>query len=97
MDQELEDQIDEILHKATKDIKAKISRVVSKHQNKLLKDQAKELKSGVAPSTRKVAAAPSSGTSRKSSKVAPAPTASKKSSKKDYKYSDSDSDGYYSD
>lgn len=96
MDKELEDQIDEIIVKATKDLKTRIARVVIRHQTKLLKDQARDIKSGGAPSgqskgntTRRQ---DSSSNDRKNTKP---PPSSKKSSKKEDKY-DSDSDGYYS-
>ena len=90
MDRELEEQIDELIQKATKDLKTRICRVVIRHQNKLLKDQARELKSGIgtAPSRRGLKGVKESSAS--SSKT-------KKADKKDDKYhSDSDSDGYYS-
>lgn len=90
MDRELEEQIDELIQKATKDLKTRICRVVIRHQNKLLKDQARELKSGsgTAPSRRGLKGVKESSAS--SSKT-------KKAVKKDDKYhSDSDSDGYYS-
>ena len=88
MDRELEEQIDELIHKATKDLKTRIVRIVVRHQTKLLKEQARELKaSGTAP--RKVVA----GRGKTSSEGR-----GKSSAKKDSKYhSDSDSDGYYSD
>ena len=90
MDRELEEQIDELIQKSTKDLKTRICRVVIRHQNKLLKDQARELKSGsgTAPSRRGLKGVKESSAS--SSKT-------KKADKKDDKYhSDSDSDGYYS-
>ena len=90
MDHELEEQIDELIQKSTKDLKTRICRVVIRHQNKLLKDQARELKSGIgtAPSRRGLKGVKESSAS--SSKT-------KKADKKDDKYhSDSDSDGYYS-
>ena len=89
MDRELEEQIDELIQKATKDLKTRICRVVIRHQNKLLKDQARELKSGIgtAHSHRGLKGVKSSASSSKT----------KKAVKKDDKYhSDSDSDGYYS-
>ena len=82
MDRELEDQIEDLIIKATKDLKTRISRIVVRHQTKLLKEQARGLKSAsVAP--RKTSTATSS---------------SVKTSKKDSKYhsdSGSDSDDYY--
>jgi hypothetical protein len=45
MDRELEEQIDELINKSTKDLKSKIIRLVVRQQNKLLKEQARELKS----------------------------------------------------
>ena len=91
MDRELEQQIDEIINKATKDLKSRIARIVIRHQNKLLKDQARELKSGVSSlSTRKGKSEASSSNKNTTSKV-------DKSLKKDGKYhNDSDTDGYYS-
>jgi hypothetical protein len=85
MDRELEEQIDELIHKATKDLKTRICRVVIRHQNKLLKVQAREFKSKGAPPSLRF-----SKTLKESSNT-------KNSAKKDDKYhSDSDSDGYYS-
>jgi hypothetical protein len=46
MERELEEQIDDIIQKANKDLKSRIVRIVSRHQSKLLKEQARELKSG---------------------------------------------------
>ena len=91
MDRELEQQIDEIINKSSKDLKSRISRIVVRHQTKLLKDQARELKSGVsALSTRKGKSESSSSNKNTTSKV-------DKSTKKDDKYrNDSDTDGYYS-
>lgn len=88
MDRDLEEQIDELIHKATKDLRTRIVRVVVRHQNKLLKDQARELKSGTNTTGGRTATASST---RK-------PVAKKASSaKKESRYhSDSDSDGYYS-
>jgi hypothetical protein len=45
MDRELEEQIDEIVSKSIKDLKTKIYRIVIKHQTKVNKDKARELKS----------------------------------------------------
>ena len=89
MDSELEEQIDELIQKATKELKTRICRVVIRHQNKLLKDQARELKSGIgtAPSRRGLKGVKESSASSSNTK---------KAVKKDDKYSDSDSDGYYS-
>ena len=89
MDRELEEQIDELIQKATKELKTRICRVVIRHQNKLLKDQARELKSGIgtAPSRRGLKGVKESSASSSNTK---------KAVKKDDKYSDSDSDGYYS-
>ena len=44
MDKELDEQINDVINKATKDLKLKIMRVVTRHQNKLLKEQARALK-----------------------------------------------------
>jgi hypothetical protein len=100
MDRELEEQIDDLIHKATKDLKTRIVRIVVRHQNKLLKDQARELKAGTSIAGtggsrggRKTTEPVTSGGRVSNSKV----TSRKSSSKKDSKYhSDSDSDGYYS-
>tara|TARA_B110000908_G_C9895384_1_gene288615 strand:+ start:198 stop:500 length:303 start_codon:yes stop_codon:yes gene_type:complete len=100
MDRELDEQIDELIHKATKDLKTRIARVVVRHQNKLLKEQARELKSWGGTGGRMKTAAPSDGKSSGGRKSKPTATTSRKSSvsNKDSKYhSDSDSDGYYSD
>ena len=95
MDRELEQQIDELINKVTKDLKIKILRTVVRHQNKLLKDQARELKTGVssqsAQSARKVK------TDSVSSNKNQLSSSKGKSTKKDNKYhNDSDTDGYYS-
>ena len=90
MDRELEEQIDDIIHKATKDLKTRIARIVVRHQTKLLKEQARELKSGASTNTRKTNTSSDNGR-KQQSKVS-----SRNNSKKDSKYSDSDSDGYYS-
>jgi hypothetical protein len=81
MDPEIEQQIDELIHKSTKDLKNRIVRLVVRHQNKLLKDQARELKSGQV-----------STVSKRPSAKQPVQTTSRKSKKK---YEDSDSE-YYS-
>jgi len=84
MDRELEEQIDSIIQKATKDLKTRIVRIAIRHQNKLLKNQAREFKTPSAPrrSTQPPVRQITQKTSRKS---------------KDSKYhSDSDTDGYYS-
>ena len=44
MDSDLENQIDELIYKSTKDLKTRICRVVNKHLTKSLKAQAKELR-----------------------------------------------------
>jgi hypothetical protein len=84
MEHELEEQINDLIHKATKDLKTRILRVVVRHQNKLLKEQAKELKS----STQGVRKQPIDN-GRKTTKT------DVRKSKKETKYhSDSESDGY---
>ena len=94
MDRELEDQIDELIHKATKDLKTRIVRIVVRHQNKLLKQQARDLKTGNTTTNRRAA---STGTTAARDKRRAAPPKKATSSKKDDRYySDSDSDGYYS-
>lgn len=47
MDRDLEEQIDEIIQKTTREFKSKIVKIIIKNQNKLLKDQARELKENV--------------------------------------------------
>lgn len=88
MDRELEEQIDELIQKATKELKTRICRVVIRHQNKLLKEQAREFKSigGAVPSRR----------GRKDVKESSSSKTKKVDKKDDKYYSDSDSDGYYS-
>jgi hypothetical protein len=89
MDRELEEQIGELINKATKDLKMRIVRIVVKHQNRLLKEQAREFK------TNGGVTAPRRGRNVKVDTTT-ASHSKRKSSKKDDKYnSDSDSDGYY--
>jgi hypothetical protein len=93
MDRELEEQIDELIHKATKDLKTRIIRIVVRNQNKLLKEQAREFKSTGSSAHRKDAV---SSSHRKD--VVSSGGKGKASSKKESKYhSHSDSDSYYSD
>ena len=103
MESELEQQIDELIQKFTKDLKTKILRVVYRHQNKLLKDQARDLKGGAAPSASRKGK--SSGTVSSSTKGSSggsggsggSGTSRGRTSKKDDKnHNDSDTDGYYS-
>ena len=47
-DNELEDQLDEVIQKTIKDLKTRISRIVTKHVNRLLKNQSREFKESVA-------------------------------------------------
>jgi len=47
MNNELEEQIDELFNKTMKDLKSKICRLVIKNQTKLLKEQAKDIKTGL--------------------------------------------------
>ena len=100
MESELEQQIDELIQKVTKDLKTKILRVVYRHQNKLLKDQARDLKGGAVPSTSRKGK--SSGTVSSSTKASSggsggSGTSRGRTSKKDDKnHNDSDTDGYYS-
>lgn len=98
MDRELEQQIDELINKVTKDLKTKILRTVVKHQNKLLKDQARELKTGVsAQSAQSAQSARKVKTDSVSSNKNQLSSSKGKSTKKDNKYhNDSDTDGYYS-
>ena len=92
MDHELEQQIDELINKVTKDLKTKILRTVVRHQNKLLKDQARELKTGV--STQSARKVKTDGVSSNKNQLS---SSKGKSTKKDNKYhNDSDTDGYYS-
>ena len=44
MDRDLEEQINDLINKSNKDLKTRIVRIVVRHQNKLLKDQARDLK-----------------------------------------------------
>ena len=89
MDRELEEQIDDLIHKATKDLKTRIVRIVVRNQNKRLKEQARELKNGGATSRKEVRAPSRAAPSR------PAKKSSSSSSNSRY-HSDSDSDNYYS-
>jgi hypothetical protein len=90
MDRELEEQIDEIIQKVTKDLKIKISRVVVKHQTKILKDQARDL--GCIPSRKgKSTVSQTVKNTGKSTRKD-----DRKDDRKDKKNSDSDTDGYYS-
>lgn len=84
MDRELEDQIDDIINKVTKDLKTRIARIVVRHQTKLLKEKAREFKTSTSVAPRKTSTTISS-------------SGRGKTSKKDSKYSDSESDAYYSD
>lgn len=97
MDRELEEQIEDLIQKATKDLKTRIVRVVSRHQTKLLREQARELKTGGGSTTtrKSTSAAPPSTGGR--GKTAPVASKSSKSKKETKYHSDSDSDGYYSD
>jgi hypothetical protein len=100
MDRELEEQIEDIITKATKDLKTRILRVVIRNQTKLLKDQAREFKSGTVSTARpRVVETTRSTGGRKSTEPKESSSSkNKKVAKKDDKYhSDSDSDGYYSD
>ena len=94
MDRELEQQIEELIQKTINDLKTKIIRIVIKNQNKVLKDQARELKTGgstTAPQHRKERVGSASSTTKGSLST------KGKTVKKDGKYqSDSDTDGYYS-
>ena len=93
MDRELEEQIDELIHKSTKDLKTRIIRIVVRHQNKLLKEQAREFKSAGSSAHRK-----DSVSSAHHKDVVSSGGKGKASSKKESKYhSHSDSDSYYSD
>lgn len=95
MDRELEQQIDELIQKSTNDLKTKLSRVIIRYKNKLLKDQARDLK-GPPPSTSRKVMAPS--TSKNTFGNSGTFGSSKdKPSKKNRYHSDSDSDRYYSD
>ena len=71
----------------------RIVRIVVRHQNKLLKQQARDLKTG-APTTHRAPTTATASTGGSDKRRAPKKASS---SKKDTKYySDSDSDGYYS-
>lgn len=95
MDRELEEQIDDLIHKSTKDLKSRICRLVSKHETKLLKQQARDLKSGPAPVTKKQTVPPSRKSDR-GDRVTDKGVSSRPVKKDDKYHSDSDSDGYYS-
>ena len=91
MDRELEQHIDELITKATKDLKTRICRVAIRHQNKLLKEQARDLKACSSTASRgRTGTSGRTGTTSKasSSNVENTYTSSK---------NDSDSDRYYSD
>ena len=85
MDHELEEQINELVSKITKDLQVKIIRLVGKFQNKKLKEQARSLKTNNTVTTKVKHDKP---TNKKNDR--------KTSSKNDDKR-DSDSDSYYSD
>ena len=102
MDRELEEQIDELIHKSTKDLKTRIIRIVVRHQNKLLKEQAREFKSAGSSAHRKDSVSSAhrkdSVSSAHHKDVVSSGGKGKASSKKESKYhSHSDSDSYYSD
>ena len=44
MERDLEEQIDELFQKTNRELKSKIVKIIIRSQNKLLKDQARELK-----------------------------------------------------
>jgi hypothetical protein len=96
MDRELEEQIDDIIHKATKDLKTRVVRVITRHITKTLKEQAREFRTGCdvkntsKVSSDKVRITSSSGGTKNTSSLK-----NKKSTKNTKYYSDSDSD-YYS-
>ena len=83
MNSELEEQLDTLIQKTNKDFLARISRIVTRHLNKALKEQARELKSNNGPTT-----------TRRGKKHVEKASSNRQSRSK---YSDSDSDGYYSD
>lgn len=98
MDRDLEEQIDDLIHKSTKDLKSRICRLVSRHETKLLKQQARDLKSGgpaPAPAAKKQTAPPSRKADR-GERVTDKGASSRPVKKDDKYHSDSDSDGYYS-
>jgi len=82
MDRELEEQIDEVIQKTVKELKARITRVVGKNINRLLKDQAKDLKSS------------SSGSRPSTSKRETVPVRHREKETKKKSTSDDDSDDY---
>ena len=81
MDRELEDHIGDLINKSTKDLKTRIVRLVTRYNNKLLKEKTREFKTSANTTPRK--------NFDSSVRV-------KTSSRKDSKYH-SDSDDYYSD
>lgn len=89
MDRDLEDKIDTLIQKATTELKTRIVREVTRSMNRVLKEQARELKSGgdgtATKRGRKVTASSSDKTSSKSTK-----------SGKSKDMHGSDSDDYYS-
>lgn len=98
MDRELEQQIDELIQKSTKDLKARICRAVTKSFNKALKDQAKELKNGAGASSTTGSSTAKRG--RKVEQTGKSTTTGSSSSSKgrgQAKNDSYDSDEYYSD
>lgn len=106
MDRELEDQINDLINKSNKDLKTRIVRIVVRYQNKLLKEQARELKTSASnggknssplPDRRSIGRTTGRNSSPPLEQKSTCRSSGRRSSKKDDKYSDSDSDGYYSD
>ena len=85
MDRDLEDRIDILVQKATKDLKTRIVREVTRSMNKALKEQARGLKSSGGATSKTVRKATASSSEQ-----------STKSLMSKDKYG-SDSDDYYSD
>lgn len=82
MDRDLESKIDILIHKFTNDLKTRIVREVTRSMNRVLKEQARELKSSTSKKVGKVHAS-----------LSEKPI---KSGRSNNKY-ESDSDDYYSD
>lgn len=95
MDIELEEQIDELIRKTTKDLKTKVCRLINRYQSKLTKQHTRELKLALKGiPVKKEAVEKPRHRERKTSRDS---TNSKKSSRNDKTYDDSESESdYYS-
>jgi hypothetical protein len=88
MNNELEEQIDELFNKTMKDLKSKISRLVIKNQTKVLKEQAKDIKSGLTTRKSLISTLPTKNNSSKES------SNKKYHNRKHDRDSESDSNGF---